>query len=96
MTTNENKNNKTKEERDKILMDSFNNSIRKSMDNLKTQNKKKKIKLPSIIGTEDFFMKEYFSMDDEEEEKEPIREVKKENNNKKEESKENNQKEEKN
>ena len=95
MTTNENKNNKTKEERDKILMDSFNNSIRKSMDNLKAQNKKKKIKLPSIIGTEDFFMKEYFSMDDEEEEKEPIREVKKENNNKKEESKENNQKEEK-
>lgn len=95
VTTNENKNNKTKEERDKILMDSFNNSIRKSMDNLKAQNKKKKIKLPSIIGTEDFFMKEYFSMDDEEEEKEPIREVKKENNNKKEESKENIQQEEK-
>lgn len=89
--TNENKINKTKEERDKALMDSFNNSIRKSMDSLKAQKKKKKIKLPSIIGTEDFFMKEYFSMDDDEEEKEPIREVK---NKKKEEVKENNPKEE--
>lgn len=77
-TSNENKSNKTKEERDKVLMESFNNSIRKSMNSFKTQNKKRKIKLPSIIGTEDFFMKEYFTMDDDEEEKEPIIEVKKE------------------
>ena len=68
----EDKNIITKEEKDQKLLNSLKNSICISLNNLNLKNtnpvNKKKIKLPFIIGTEDFFNNEDLGIKDDKEE----------------------------